>query len=125
VYGNSRASYQEKQAAFAKQARRFQDERTTLQLCDQVIYPSIRLKEDIVASSTAAKIKSEPTRPAPNTLASVSIAVETARPVTGHLIITELMGTPLYVRAPHPRMDGTPGSRRPQDRATPQRVNIR
>ncbi len=27
-----------------------------------------------------------------NTLGSVSIAVETERPVTGHLIITELMG---------------------------------
>jgi hypothetical protein len=35
-----------------------------------------------------------------NTLGSVSIAVETARPVTGHLIITELMGFALRVRAP-------------------------
>lgn len=27
---------------------RFQDERTTMQVCDQVIYPSVQLKEDIV-----------------------------------------------------------------------------
>jgi hypothetical protein len=38
-----------------------------------------------------------------NTLGSVSIAVEPGRPVTGHLIITELMGFALRVRAPlHP-----------------------
>jgi hypothetical protein len=33
------------------------------------------------------------------TLGSVSIAFETAQPVTGHLIITELIGNALRVRA--------------------------
>ncbi len=36
---------------------RFQDERTTMQVCDQVIYPSIQLKEDIVVHP--AKIAEE------------------------------------------------------------------
>jgi hypothetical protein len=35
-----------------------------------------------------------------NTLGSVSIAVETARPVLGHLIITELMAEPSAQSAP-------------------------
>ena len=38
-----------------------------------------------------------------NTCGSTSIAVETARPVLGHLIITELMANPLRLIAP----DGT------------------
>ena len=48
VYGNPRSTYQQKQAACAQQSQRFRDERTTAQVCDQIIYPSIRLKEDIV-----------------------------------------------------------------------------
>jgi hypothetical protein len=37
-----------------------------------------------------------------NTFGSVSIAVETARPVTGHLIITELMANPFEFLPPAP-----------------------
>jgi hypothetical protein len=46
-----------------------------------------------------------------NTLGSISIAVETARPVTGHLIITELMGFALRVRTPL-----VPSGMEPKDR---------
>jgi len=42
---------------------RFQDERTTMQVCDQVIYPSIQLKEDIVVHP-ASIAKDNPTKPA-------------------------------------------------------------
>lgn len=54
VIGNPRATYQQQQAAYAQQAQRFQDERTTAQVCDQVIYPSIRLREDSEKSLSAA-----------------------------------------------------------------------
>jgi len=46
-----------------------------------------------------------------NTLGSVSIAVETGRPVTGHRIITALMGDALRIFIPPgPGSHGTQGS---------------
>lgn len=45
IYGNPRASYKEKQAAYAAQAQRFQDERNSFITCDTV-FKSIRLKEE-------------------------------------------------------------------------------
>jgi hypothetical protein len=45
-----------------------------------------------------------------NEAGSVSIAVETALPVTGHLIITMLMGDALRICShPLPESDGTSG----------------
>jgi hypothetical protein len=65
VYGNPRATYQQKQAAYARQAQRFRDERTTAQVCEQVIYPSIRLKEDDSQSAAkASEAISKPAKPA-------------------------------------------------------------
>ncbi len=47
---NRNPSWQEVQDAKKTVETRYQDERTTAQVCDQVIYPSIQLKEDIVVN---------------------------------------------------------------------------
>lgn len=60
VYGNPRATWQQKQAAYAHQDRRFRDERTTAQVCDQIIYPSIQLKEDVVVHPATIGSKLQP-----------------------------------------------------------------
>lgn len=44
---------------------RFQDERTTMQVCDQIIYPSVQLKEDIVVHP-ATMTEGRPAQPAPD-----------------------------------------------------------
>jgi len=69
VYGSRRASWQEKQAAYARQDQRFRDERTTAQVCDQIIYPSIRLKEDVVVHPVT--ISDKPGKAAAGTPSSV------------------------------------------------------
>ena len=46
---NRNPSWQEVQNATKAVSTRFDDERTTANVCDQIIYPSIQLKEDIVA----------------------------------------------------------------------------
>jgi hypothetical protein len=46
-------TWQEVQREQAAVQTRFQDERTTAQMCDQIIYPSIQLKEDIVVHPAA------------------------------------------------------------------------
>ncbi len=56
---------------------RIQDERTTLQMCDQIIYPSIQLKEDIVVHP--ASISDKPLSEKP---ASASQTPAVALPVT-------------------------------------------
>jgi len=64
---NRYPSWAEIQRATAAIQTRFQDERTTAQMCEQVIYPSIQLKEDIVvhpASIPEAKA-TKPTGPLP------------------------------------------------------------
>jgi len=45
---NRNPSWQEVQQTTAAIDTRFRDERTTAQMCEQIIYPSIQLKEDIV-----------------------------------------------------------------------------
>jgi len=61
------ASADEVKKTMADQATRFRDELTTAQVCDQIIYPSIHLKEDTVvhpAKVGEAKKAAAPTGPA-------------------------------------------------------------
>jgi hypothetical protein len=53
VYSNLNTPYKQLRADWAKQTRQLGAERTTAQVCDQVVYPSIRFKEDDVAMATA------------------------------------------------------------------------
>jgi hypothetical protein len=73
VYGNPKSTYQQKQAAFAHQAQRFRDATTTLQVCDQIVYPSIRLKEDYLSPALASvnSGKAKPATEAKTTLGAV------------------------------------------------------
>jgi len=52
---------------------RFQDERTTAQVCDQIIYPSIQLKEDIVVHP-ASIAEGKPQKPAQPVAQDTSVA---------------------------------------------------
>ena len=65
--GNRYPSWEEVKRAQAAVQTRYQDERTTAQMCDQIIYPSIQLKEDIVVHPAAiAEGKAQkPTQPVP------------------------------------------------------------
>jgi hypothetical protein len=55
---NRNPSWQEVQQTRAAIETRFRDEKTTAQMCDQIIYPSIQLKEDIVVHpATIAEVK--------------------------------------------------------------------
>ena len=67
---NRNPSWQEVQATEKAIATRFQDEKTTAQMCEEIIYPSIQLKEDIVVHpATLAESKTAsapPTTPAAN-----------------------------------------------------------
>ena len=62
---NRNPSWQEVQQAQKTVTMRYDDERTTAKVCEQTIYPSIQLKEDIVAhpATIAEKQPPKPTTP--------------------------------------------------------------
>lgn len=63
---NPNPTWQEVQQTKNAIDTRFRDERTTAQVCEQIIYPSIQLKEDIVVHpATIAESKPAPATPAP------------------------------------------------------------
>jgi hypothetical protein len=55
--GNKNPTWDEVQKAQAAVQTRYQDERTTAQVCDQLIYPSIRLREDYAPRALAGPAK--------------------------------------------------------------------
>jgi len=55
--GNKNPTWDEVQKAQAAVQTRYQDERTTAQVCDQLIYPSIRLREDYAPRALAGSAK--------------------------------------------------------------------
>ena len=65
--GKRYPSWEEVQRAQAAVQTRYQDERTTGQMCDQIIYPSIQFKEDIVVhpASIAEGKPQKAARPVP------------------------------------------------------------
>lgn len=65
AYGNRYSTWQETQKAQAETITRLRDERTTAQLCEQVIYPSIQLKEDIVVHPASISDGKAPRAAAP------------------------------------------------------------
>ncbi|MFZ1160030.1 MAG: hypothetical protein WAO10_19755 [Candidatus Sulfotelmatobacter sp.] len=56
--GNKNPTWDEVQKTQAAVQTRYQDERTTAQVCDQLIYPSIRLREDYAPRALAGSAKS-------------------------------------------------------------------
>jgi len=62
--GNRHASWDEVQRTQKAVLTRYDDERTTAQLCDQVIYPSVQLKEDIVVHPASIGESKAPKTPA-------------------------------------------------------------
>jgi len=63
---NQNPSWQEVQATQKAITTRFQDEKTTAQMCEQIIYPSVQLKEDVVVHpATIAENKPGENKPAP------------------------------------------------------------
>jgi len=55
--GNKNPTWDEVQKTQAAVQTRYQDERTTAQVCDQLIYPSIRLREDYAPRALAGSAK--------------------------------------------------------------------
>jgi hypothetical protein len=70
---NSRyPTWNEVQQAKAAQQARFQDENTTAEMCEHIIYPSIQLKEDLVVHPVSiAEKKPADAKPAPATSGTV------------------------------------------------------
>jgi hypothetical protein len=62
---NRNPSWDEVKKTGAAINARFQDERTTGQMCEQIIYPSIRLKEDIVVHPATVSEGKAPKRATP------------------------------------------------------------
>ena len=85
--GNKNPTWDEVQKAQAAVQTRYQDERTTAQVCDQLIYPSIRLREDYAtrAFSAAASSKNTDHRAADHPGAEQPAAAKAAAklPATG------------------------------------------
>jgi hypothetical protein len=76
---NKYPSWQEVQQTKTAIETRFRDERTTGQLCDQIIYPSIQLKEDIVVHPATIS-EGKPAQPAASPVpedTSVAVGAQT------------------------------------------------
>lgn len=69
---NRYPTWNEVQQAQAAVQTRLQDENTTAEMCEHIIYPSIQLKEDVVVHPVSiAQKKSNDTKPAPATTGTV------------------------------------------------------
>jgi hypothetical protein len=86
MYGTD---HRKQQAAVNAQVH---DEQTTFQMCDQIIYPSIQLKEDIVVHPATLSEKPSSGKPPSEKSASASKAPAAALPVTA--VATPTQETP-------------------------------
>jgi hypothetical protein len=94
---NKNPTWAEVQKAQAEVQTRYQDERTTAQVCDQLIYPSIRLREDYAPRTlagsaknmdhaAAAKTAGLPTAPGAQTAANGDAAQAGAAPSLAEVV---------------------------------------
>jgi hypothetical protein len=79
ICGNKNPTWDEVQKTQAAVQTRYQDERTTAQVCDQLIYPSIRLREDYAPRALTGSAKSTDHTGADHTAAPKTAGLPTAR----------------------------------------------